>query len=156
MSAINLISLGRKLNNIYTSLCQNLCRQYDISQTCLDVLLCCADDKGYNTARDICTVRGLKSGIASVAVETLIQRGLLVRTEDERDRRVKRLVPTKAAQPLIEAGRAQKEAFVKTMEDGFTDGEREMLFKLIRKLLANSTHVFPSVELPDAPPSERL
>lgn len=156
MSAINLISLGRKLNNIYTSLCQSLCRQYDISQTCLDVLLCCADEKGYNTARDICTVRGLKSGIASVAVETLIQRGLLARTEDEHDRRVKRLVPTEKAAPLIEAGKAQKAAFVQTMQAGFTEEELDTLYALIRRFLVNSTHVFPAVELPDAPPSERF
>lgn len=156
MSAINLIGVGRKLNNIYTSLCQGLCRQYNISQTCLDVLLCCAENKGYNTARDICTVRGLKSGIASVAVETLIQRGLLVRTEDEHDRRVKRLVPTEAAQPLIKAGNAQKEAFVKTMEEGLTAEERDTLFRLVRKLMVNSTRVFPAVEMPESAPSEKV
>ena len=75
MSALKMIAIGRKLANIYAGLSTPICRKYGINQTCFDVLLFCANNPQNNTARDICAIRGIKSGIASVAVETLITGG---------------------------------------------------------------------------------
>ena len=77
MTALQLIALGRKLANIYADLSAPICKQYGINQTGFDILLFCANNPEHNTARDICAIRGIKSGIASVAVESLMQSGLL-------------------------------------------------------------------------------
>ena len=79
MSAIKMIAIGRKLANIYNELSMPICRKYGVNQTCFDVLMFCANNPENNTARDICAVRGIKSGIASVAVETLICGGYMTR-----------------------------------------------------------------------------
>ena len=76
MIAIRMMALGRKLGNLYAGLCAPICRQYGMNQTCFDVLMFCANNPDRNTARDVCEVRGIKSGMASVAVETLEKSGL--------------------------------------------------------------------------------
>ena len=94
MTAIKMMAVGRKLVNVYSGLSLPICKKYGINQSCFDVLMFCANNPEYNTARDICAVRGIKSGIASVAVETLIKKELLVRRDDPSDRRIRRLYPT--------------------------------------------------------------
>ncbi len=71
MTAIQFLSLGRRLANLYAALCAPICRQYGINQTGFDILLFCANNPEHNTARDLGTVRGIKRGIASIGVETL-------------------------------------------------------------------------------------
>lgn len=101
MSAIQMIAIGRKLSNIYSELSLPICKKYGINQTCFDILLFFANNPKHNTARDICEVRGIKSGIASVSVEILIENGFLVRKDDESDRRRRRLILTEKADPVI-------------------------------------------------------
>lgn len=82
MTAIQFLSLGRRLANLYAALCAPICRQYGINQTGFDILLFCANNPEHNTARDLGTVRGIKRGIASIGVETLIRSGFLERQDD--------------------------------------------------------------------------
>ena len=105
MSAIQMIAIGRKLSNIYSELSLPICKKYGINQTCFDILLFFANNPKHNTARDICEVRGIKSGIASVSVEILIENGFLVRKDDESDRRRRRLILTEKADPVISDGK---------------------------------------------------
>lgn len=91
MTAIQFLSLGRRLANLYAALCAPICRQYGINQTGFDILLFCANNPEHNTARDLGIVRGIKRGIASIGVETLIRSGFLERQDDPQDRRIRAL-----------------------------------------------------------------
>ena len=74
MTAIQFLSLGRRLANLYAALCAPICRQYGINQTGFDILLFCANNPEHNTARDLGTVRGIKRGIASICSGTVKSR----------------------------------------------------------------------------------
>lgn len=138
MTAIKMIAVGKKLANIYSELSQPLCKKYGINQSCFDVLMFCANNPENNTARDICAVRGIKSGIASVAVETLIQKGYLIRTDDISDRRIRRLVPTEFAQNIISDGRVMQERFISTLKSGISPEEEEIFERVNEKILENT------------------
>lgn len=140
-TAIHLISLGKKLFNVYTDLTSPLLRQYGMNQTCFDVLMFCANQPEYNTARDLCAMRGIKSGIASVAVETLIGGGYLTRTQDAHDRRKHRLVPTDKAAALIRAGREMQTRFTDALKVGITDEDLQALGRLTDTLEANLSKI---------------
>lgn len=142
MTALELVSLGKKLSNHYRSLCLPICRQYGINSTCFDILLFCADNPEHNTARDLCELRGLRSGIASVGVESLIQEGLLSRCVDTEDRRKKRLIPTEKAAPIIAAGRAMQAGFTQSLRKGISAEESAVFLKVICKLEENLSHRF--------------
>lgn len=137
MTAIKMMAVGRKLANIYSGLSQPICNKYSINQSCFDVLMFCANNPENNTARDICAVRGIKSGIASVAVETLIQKNYMERTDDPDDRRIYRLVPTESAREIIEDGRKMQEKFISTLKSGISREEEEIFERVNEKILAN-------------------
>lgn len=137
MSAIKVMAMGRKITAIYAGLSKPICKKYGINQSCFDVLMFCANNPDYNTARDICSVRGIKSGIASVAVENLIQAGLMVRIPDLSDRRIHRLVPTDKAKKIILEGRKMQNKFIFSLKNGITPEEEAVFERVNEKILEN-------------------
>lgn len=84
----------------------------------MDILLFLANNPGLDTARDVCTYRGLKPGIVSFHVEKLVQEGYLLRQPAPGDRRKCRLVCTEKAGPVVQQGRALQETFFRRMTAG--------------------------------------
>lgn len=137
MSSLQMIAIGRKLANLYNDLAAPICKKYGVNQTGFGILLFCANNPQYNTARDLCAVRGIKSGIVSVAVEQLIRSGFLFRCTDEADRRIHRLVPTEKAQLLIDEGREMQRIFTEALRQGITPEELTAFQSLTDKLTGN-------------------
>lgn len=137
MHKLDFFATGRKVQTIYASFCQPVCQKYGINQTCLDVLLFLANHPSYNTARDVCTVRGIKSGNVSVAVECLIRLGYLSRAEEQQDRRVRRLMPTERAEPLIRETRALQKHFFASVTEGISQEELEAYKAVTEKFVTN-------------------
>lgn len=147
-TAIRLIALGRKISNLYADLSAPLLREWGMNRTCFDVLLFCANQPEYNTARDLCEMRGLRSGNASVAVEALISGGYLTRTQDPDDRRKHRLVPADKAAGLIRAGREMQAHFTEALRAGITAEELDALGRLTDTLEENLAHMGSEGALP--------
>lgn len=137
MNPLDLISMGKKLSNIYQELSAPICRSNGLNQTGLDVLLFFANNPQYNTASDVCNIRGIKSGIASVAVDSLIKKGLLSRCEDEADRRKRRLVLTEKAIPIIKEGREMQARFADALKTNITDSEFDAVESVAEKIKSN-------------------
>lgn len=137
MSAIKMIAIGRKLSNIYAERCLPVCRQYGINQTGFDILLFFANNPEYNTARDLCLVRGIKSGMASVAVESLIQNGYLQRVVDGADRRKNRLYLTDRATAVVRDGRRVQECFADILKTDITEEELAAFTAITDKIEKN-------------------
>lgn len=138
MEALQLLALARKLANLYAGLSAPLCKRYGLNQTSFDVLMFCANNPGHNTARDVCTLRGIKSGMASVATEALIRGGLMLRQGDPDDRRIRRLVPTEKAEPIIRDGRAMQKRFAQALRRGMTQEEIGTFMRVAGKLMDNA------------------
>lgn len=141
MTALQLMSAGRKLLNIYNGLSAPICKRYGINRTCFDILLFCANNPQNNTARDICEIRGIKSGMASVATEILIKKELLRREDDNNDRRLRRLIPTEKATPIINEGREMQKAFTGAVTGGISEQEAAALRSAAEKLIFNAERI---------------
>ena len=146
-TAIRLMTLGKKLSNLYAAQAAPPLREYGMNQTCFDVLMFCANQPEYNTARDLCAMRGMKSGIASVAVETLITGGYLTRAQDPLDRRKHRLLPTDRAAELIRAGREMQTRFTDALREGVTEDELRALEHLTGTLEENLVKMGKATEV---------
>lgn len=127
----------KKAVNLYNRFCAPVCRKFGVNQTGFDILLFLANHPNCSTAREISSLRGLKSGLVSVGVETLIQQGYLERGAYPGDRRVKRLLLTPASEPLIEAGRAAQQAFWTAVTDGLSEEEWAIYWQVCQKLMKN-------------------
>lgn len=135
MKKVELLYFAAKGEEVYRVYCQPVCKTYSLSPTAFDVMMFLANNPACNTARDICRIRGIKSGIVSVTVEQLIGRGYLTRETDGRDRRMQRLYPTEEAAPLVQAGQEAQRRFEAAICRGLTDAELKTYVALTQKLL---------------------
>lgn len=137
MNPISFLSLASKTAKAYESFCRPVCKKHRINQTCLDVILFLANNPEYNTARDLCELRGIRSGNASVAIDTLAGRGLLTRQADPNDRRITRLVLMPEAEPIVADGREIQQQFGNRLVQGISAHELQICADTIQKLGAN-------------------
>ena len=134
MRGATLFSHANKMTQAYHIMLTPLCKEAGLPPLALDILLFLANNPEHNTAKDICRMRGHKSGIVSVHVERLVNDGLLERQEMPGDRRQTLLVCTEKAQPMVEQGRALQKRFSERLTMGLSDADKEALHKAMTLL----------------------
>ena len=115
LTASQVYTHSRLLLDAYAGIMRPLSTELNMAQTAVDILMFLANNPGYDTAKDICTMRHLKPGIVSFHVENLVQEGYLERQNVPGDRRKCRLVCTEKAASIIEKGRALQAKFMRQM-----------------------------------------
>ena len=128
LTASQVYTHSRLLLDAYVGIMRPLSAELNMAQTAVDILMFLANNPGYDTAKDICTMRHLKPGIVSFHVENLVQEGYLERQNVPGDRRKCRLVCTEKAAPIIEKGRALQAKFMRQMTKGL---EKEQIDTLV-------------------------
>ena len=141
MNPIDFISVSTKAMKAYESFCQPLCKKYQISQTSFDVLMFLANNPEYNTARDICEIRGIRTGIASVAVDFLVKNGYLIREADPNDRRIWRLDLTEKSDEIVREGRLVQMEFGKQLTAGISEEELATYMAIAQKFRENILNI---------------
>lgn len=137
MNPLDIVSLNTIASKLYENVCRPICRKYDLNQTCFDVILFLANNPSHNTARDLCELRGIRTGNASVAIETLAKRGFLTRSQDSSDRRIQRLILTDLADPVTEEGRLAQEEFGTLLNAGISHADLEQAWYVLQKIQQN-------------------
>ena len=137
MNPIDYISISTKAMKAYETFCQPVCKKYQLSQTSFDVLMFLANNPEYNTARDICEIRGIRTGIASVAVDLLVKNGYIHRQPDASDRRLTRLILTEKSEEIIQSGRLIQREFGAQLITGISDEEMTAYMKTAQKFREN-------------------
>lgn len=125
------------IRKLYCSLFTPMLECRGLTQLEIDILLFLANNPEYDTARDIVEKRHLAKSHVSVGVDTLVGRGLLERQLREGNRKTIHLVLTEAAGPVVEEGRTIQRQYGETLLTGFTEREKEELFRLLDKIGEN-------------------
>lgn len=131
------IEFSRKLLLLYNSMCKPLCRELNLPQTSLDILLFLANNPEYRTARDIVEIRNIKANLVSVNVDKLVQEGYLERRSVAGDRRKTELVCTELAGAVIEKGRCVQQQFAEKLFENIEEEERSAFFRTMQKIEQN-------------------
>ena len=116
---------------------KDLCLEYGLTLTEAAVISFLHNHPGKDTAADIVELRMLQKSNVSQAVETLFQKGLLCRNQDERDRRKVHLTLTEAAAPVICSVDQIKEAYQRELFAGLTAEELEAFIRVNKKIGEN-------------------
>ena len=119
---------------LYESFCIPLCKKYQLNQSDLDMMLFLANNPSYNTARDVCEIRGMKKGIVSVTTERLVKQGYLIRENDSADRRIQRLYLTKLCQEIVTEGKQMQRHFLEAITSELTEEEMLLYQKISDKI----------------------
>lgn len=130
----NFFAFFKKSDAVYQRFCQGVIRDWGLNPTSFQVIMFLANNPQYNTARDLCRMRGIKTGIASVAIEQLIQMGYLERKTDATDRRIQRLYVTDSTNELVRQGREVQEEYAQAVAGALDEGELETYLRLSEKI----------------------
>lgn len=144
MRGATLFSHANKMTQAYHIMLAPLCKETGLPPLALDILLFLANDPEHNTAKDICRMRGHKSGIVSVHVERLVNDGLLERQEMPGDRRQTRLVCTEKAQDIITRGRDIQCQFGFRLMEGISKEDHETMHRCFERIDANLDEICKS------------
>ena len=136
-NAYQVYTAARQLLEGYAAAMQPLCRREGLAPNGVDILLFLANNPEHNTAKDICRLRGHKSGIVSVHVERLVNDGLLERQEMPGDRRQTRLICTEQAQALIERGRQVQWQFGRRLLEGIPEEDLATMRRCLERMDGN-------------------
>lgn len=129
--------LARDIYEIYSKRLKELGKRYELPMVALDILMLVSRDSEVQTAADVIKRRGYKANLVSMHVETLVQRGCLKRVNDPQDRRRVLLVPDRAAEPIIEAGREFARHFHEQLLAGITQKQIDTYNRMIDIMRGN-------------------
>ncbi len=119
-----------------------ICREYELKQSELSVLLALHLNHSIKTAVDIEKFGEMKRGNISVCVDILCQRGYLQQQVDENDRRFKQLVVTSKADELLEKCDQIINSYCCYIFRGITKEEAENCDSVFRKMNENLDELY--------------
>lgn len=106
---------ARLMMKLYDGMQKGLRDRYGLTGLELQVINFLHNHPGMDTAAEIAELRGLPKGNVSVAVESLIQKSLLSRKQDEKDRRRIHLSLRPEAEPIVTEIKECKELYRKAI-----------------------------------------
>jgi DNA-binding MarR family transcriptional regulator len=84
---------------------------------------------------------GVSSAAASQMLDRLVQQGLITRTEDPNDRRVKRLVITDRGKQLLKNGIHARQEWIQDLANLLTPAEEEQVAAAMQILIAKANQL---------------
>ena len=141
LSYTRLLQFYKQFGKFYDRQFGDFSARTGLSMREIHVLLCLANNPGYNTARDISELRGLSKSQVSQAVELLAAEGFLLRTPDEADRRVVHLSITPAGLPLARECQTIQTACGQRLLAGLSEEQEQQLALLLGTVLDNGSHL---------------
>ena len=110
--------------------------ELELTFTQFKALMLLAHEPEALSVKDVSDRLGISFPAASRAVEPLVQRGIVERTEDTQDRRVKRVRTTKQGDRVVERLIATRIKSFEQLLDGFSATERRKLGDALDEILA--------------------
>lgn len=121
----------------YRKALEPVCRQWQLAQTELDVLLFLHNNPQYDRAADVVTRRGLQKSHVSISVGALEKRGMVEKQPDPTDKRSVRLLLTELGHQAARDGREAQGLFTRRLFDGIPAWELAQFRETIGKILEN-------------------
>lgn len=119
-----------------------ICREHELKNSELNVLLALHLNHSIKTAVDIEKFREMKRGNISVCVDILCQRGFIIQTIDENDRRFKRLKLTEKAEEILENCDEIINSYCSYIFRGVSKEEFEICDKVFKKMNENLDELY--------------
>ncbi len=124
----------RRMIKLHESMLKEICAEYGLTLTEASVISFLHNNPSRDTAADIVELRMLQKSNVSQAVETLFQKGILDRRQDERDRRKVHLALTKRADAIVADVDRICESYRRELFRGLTEEEQDAFFRVNEKI----------------------
>lgn len=134
LNYFDILSIAQKS---YAKLLTPLCREYELTRNELDVLLFLHNNPEFDRASDIVNHRGMAKSHVSLSVASLEERQLLLRTLDDKDRRIAHLVLTEEGQRIAAQARQLQNTFFAGLYRGVSREEFALWGQVTKKVCEN-------------------
>lgn len=134
---LRLFTQLKKLQNAYTLALSELSTRENLTQIELSILGFLKINPTLDTARDIEGANLIKKSNISNAIEHLIEEGLLIRSQDLKDRRIMHLEITEKAQSITKEILVIQKKFFENLFDGISKEELQTYFTIHKKIIEN-------------------
>ena len=127
----------RRMVKLYDRYMEDTRRRHRLTQLEITIVSFLHNNPGYDTAKDISEMRMLPKGNVSQGVEALIQKSLLRREPDARDRRRIHLALTEEAAPILAEIEETRGRFLQRIFGNFTPEELSFYAEMSDRILKN-------------------
>lgn len=134
------------LKKLYAQVFQLPAKEFGLTQVEIDVLLFLYNNPEYNTARDICMMRGIAKSNVSTAVEALKKRGFLSSHMDRENRKLHRLFLSSAAMDVGKVLAVCQERCISEAMKGFSPEELTLMRQFQKRMDDNITSALHRLE----------
>lgn len=129
----------RRMVKLYDRYMEDTRKRHHLTQLEITIVSFLNNNAGYDTAKDISEMRMLPKGNVSQGVESLIQKALIRREADARDRRRIHLRLTETAAPIIEEIEQAKSKFFQRIFGSFTPEALSFYAQMSERIIQNMT-----------------
>lgn len=136
--ATEFLSGIRSIVKLHESMLKDICEAYRLTLTEATVISFLHNNPQKDTAADIVELRMLQKSNVSCAVETLFQKHLLSRRQDEADRRKVHLSLTDEAAHIIESLDILQAEFRKEVFCGFSEEDMKVFDSMNERISSNT------------------
>lgn len=123
---------------LHDGMIKRICSQYRLTLIEGKIISFLHNNPGKDTAGDIVDLRKLSKGNVSLAVESLIQKGLLEREQDHKDRRKIHLSLLPASKPITDLIEKAQNEFEEELFRGFSEEDRRLYVELNDRMVENT------------------
>ena len=127
----------RRIVKLYDSMLKPVCERYALALIEATIISFLYNNPSRDTAADIVEYRMLSKGNVSQAVESLIQKGLLQRCQDTRDRRRIHLSLTGKARPITDEIERVRQIFQDQIFRDFSEKEERQFARYNERIAEN-------------------
>lgn len=96
----SMLAYFSQIRRVYTARLNKQLAEENFSPNEISILFLLTNNKSITTGGQLVTVLGVSKGLVSRSLDGLFQRGLITFTDDEKDRRVRHIALTEAAEPV--------------------------------------------------------
>ena len=136
-SGIHYFDTTATAKKYYTKILDPLCKEWDLTQNELDVILFLYNNPEFDRAADIVSHRGIAKSHVSLSVTNLETKGILLRRYDEKDRRAAHLALTEQGREIAARGRELQQQYFSAMYRGISPEELEIWKNIVLKVQNN-------------------
>ena len=137
MTMTDVVLFHRSSLKLYDTLLKGICISHDLSGLELTIIIFLHNNPQYDTAKDISCFRMIPKGNVSQGVNSLMEKGLLLRSPDAHDRRKIHLSLTEQSMPLVEKVEIAKNRFMELAFHGFSQEDWENYTRLCAQVSRN-------------------
>ena len=123
---------------LHDDMIKMICGKYQLTLIEGKIISFLHNNPGKDTAGDIVELRKLSKGNVSLAVESLIRKGLLEREQDHKDRRKIHLSLLAAAKPITDLIEKAQNEFEEELFRDFSEEERRLYIELNDRMVENT------------------